>query len=247
MSAISVIEKESENANLCKPCKDLQEAEKPCTFAPKDCRMDQIYFTADLHFGHPNILKHSPKRPFSDTVDIVAHDEWLLDLWCSTVDKRDTIHILGDLTFLKSEEARRLLEKLPGRKFLIEGNHDGSIRAYHNYFKEVYQIKEMRFKPTVAPYLKEDYSVVMCHYPMVTWNQKPRGSVMLHGHSHGKLDEYNAQSMDLRFDVGIDGELANLRFLTLEDIYNASTEKITQYKCNSFAEYAKNNYRSEVK
>ena len=209
--------------------------------------MNQIYFTADLHFGHPNILKHSPKRPFSDTVDIVAHDAWLLDLWQSTVAKRDTVYILGDLTFLKSEEARRLLEKLPGKKFLIEGNHDGSIRAYHNYFKEVYQIKEMRFKSTVAPFLKEDFSVVMCHYPMVTWNQKPRGSVMLHGHSHGKLDEYNAQSMDLRFDVGINGGLANLHFLTLEDIYNAATEKITQYKCNTFSEYSKNNYRGDVK
>lgn len=70
---------------------------------------------------------------------------------------------------------------------------------------------------------------------------------MLHGHSHGKLDEYNAQSMDLRFDVGIDGEFANLKFLTLEDIYNAATEKITQYKCNTFSEYAKNNYRGDVK
>ena len=29
--------------------------------------MDQIYFTADLHFGHPNILKHSPKRPYYAT------------------------------------------------------------------------------------------------------------------------------------------------------------------------------------
>ena len=102
--------------------------------------MDQIYFTADLHFGHLNILKHSPKRPFSDTVDIVAHDEWLLDLWCSTVDKRDTIYILGDLTFQKSEAAHRLLDKLPGRKFLIEGNHDGSIRAHKNYFKDFCQI-----------------------------------------------------------------------------------------------------------
>lgn len=83
--------------------------------------MNKIYFTADLHFGHSNILKHSPKRPFSDTVDIVAHDEWLLDLWKSTVDKRDTVYILGDLTFLKSENARHLLEKLPGQKFLIEG------------------------------------------------------------------------------------------------------------------------------
>ena len=110
--------------------------------------MNQIYFTSDLHFGHSNILKHSPKRPYSDTVDIAAHDEWLLDLWRSTVDKKDTIYILGDLTFLKSENARHLLEKLPGHKFLIEGNHDGSIRAYKHYFKEVYQIKEMRFRPT---------------------------------------------------------------------------------------------------
>ena len=70
--------------------------------------MNQIYFTSDLHFGHSNILKHSPKRPYSDTVDIAAHDEWLLDLWRSTVDKKDTIYILGDLTFLKSENARHL-------------------------------------------------------------------------------------------------------------------------------------------
>ena len=209
--------------------------------------MNQIYFTADLHFGHANILKHSPNRPYSDTVDVAAHDEWLLDLWKSTVDKRDTVYILGDLTFLKSEDARRLLEKLPGQKFLIEGNHDGSIRAYKNYFKEVYQIKEMRFRTTVAPFLKEDFNVVMCHYPMVTWNKKPYGSVMLHGHCHGKLDEHNALSMDLRFDVGIDGSLAKMHFLTLEDVYNATTEKITQAGCATFAEYASNNYRTEVR
>lgn len=208
--------------------------------------MNKIYFTADLHFGHTAILKHSPKRPYSDTVDIVAHDEWLLDLWKSTVDKHDTVYILGDLTFLESEDAWHLLEKLPGQKFLIEGNHDGSVRAYRNYFREVCQIKEVRFKPTVAPFLKEDFNVVMCHYPMVTWNKKPRGSVMLHGHCHGKLDEYNTLSTDLRFDVGIDSSLANLRFLTLEDVYSAAVEKIRQEKCDSFAEYAQKNYRNEV-
>ena len=53
-------------------------------------------------------------------------------------------------------------------------------------------------------------------------------------------------TMDLRFDVGIDGTLANLVFLTLEDIYNAATEKISQYKFNNFEEYARNNYRSAV-
>ena len=177
--------------------------------------MNQIYFTADLHFGHPNIVKHSIKRPFSDPKDIAWHDEWLLQLWKCTVDKHDTVYILGDLTFLKSEDARHLLEKLPGQKFLIEGNHDGSIQAYKNYFKGVYQIKEMTFKPTVAPFLKEDFKVVMCHYPMVTWPSKHYGCVNVHGHCHGNLDDYNDTSTDLRVDVGLDGRLAEYGFVSL--------------------------------
>ena len=54
-------------------------------------------------------------------------------------------------------------------------------------------------------------------------------------------------SSDLRFDVSIDATLANLHFLTLEDIYNAATEKISKAGCTSFAEYASNNYKSEVR
>ena len=88
-------------------------------------------------------MKHSPKRPFSDTVDIVAHDKWLMELWWDTVDKHDSVYILGDLTFMKSMDALRLLERLPGHKFLVEGNHDGSIKAYKIYFKDFCQIKEV--------------------------------------------------------------------------------------------------------
>lgn len=40
---------------------------------------------------------------------------------------------------------------------------------------------------------------------------------------------------------------SNLHFLTLEDIYNAAIEKITNAGCTSFAEYASNNYKSEVR
>ena len=123
--------------------------------------MNQIFFTSDLHFGHQAILKHSPNRPFSETENISAHDEWLLDLWNSTIGKHDTVYILGDLTYLKRDDARKLLEKLPGQKFLIEGNHDDAVRPYKNYFKAVYQIKRMKFKPTVAPFLKENINVIM--------------------------------------------------------------------------------------
>ena len=48
----------------------------------------------------------------------------MLDLWKSSVGKRDLVYIPGDLTFFKSEDACHLLEKLSGQKFLIQGNHD---------------------------------------------------------------------------------------------------------------------------
>ena len=54
------------------------------------------------------------------------------------------------LTFFMSEDARHLLEKLPGQKFLIQGNHDGSIRAYSNYFKTTAQIFDLTAKPTAS-------------------------------------------------------------------------------------------------
>ena len=186
--------------------------------------MNKILFTADLHFGHTNILKHQPNRPFAQEGD----------------------YILGDLTFFKSEDARHLLEKLPGQKFLIQGNHDGSIRAYSNYFKTTAQILDLTVKPTACPFLSENLQLTLCHYPMVTWNKKPYGSIMLHGHCHGKLDEHNCLSSDLRFDVGIDGELAKRAggFIPLELIYEAAMEKTGGVP---FHQYAKQNYRSEVR
>lgn len=186
--------------------------------------MNKILFTADLHFGHTNILKHQPNRPFAQEVD----------------------YILGDLTFFKSEDARHLLEKLPGQKSLIQGNHDGSIRAYSNYFKTTAQILDLTVKPTACPFLPENLQLALCHYPMVTWNKKPHGSIMLHGHCHGKLDEHNRLSSDLRFDVGIDGELAKRAggFIPLELIYEAAMEKTGGVP---FHQYAKQNYRSEVR
>ena len=96
--------------------------------------MNRVYFTSDLHFGHASVLKHSLKRPFVDKEEMVEHDDWLLDLWWRTVDSGDTVYLLVDLTAYKGEAARQLLEKLPGRKILIEGNHDVALYPYYSFF-----------------------------------------------------------------------------------------------------------------
>lgn len=216
--------------------------------------MNRIFFTADLHFGHANILRHMLERPFAAEGLIKEHDAWLLDLWKSTADKKDDIYILGDLTFFKSDDARKLLEKLPGRKHLIVGNHDGSVKAYSSYFTSIDSLRTVVIKPTRCPFLERDLRLVLCHYPLITWNYKPQGSIMLHGHCHGKLDEYNAKTPDLRIDVGIDASLSRQlgtksidfehALISIEDIYEAAVQKAGS---NDFLTYAMQNYRQETR
>ena len=58
----------------------------------------------------------------------------------------------------------------------------------------------------------------MCHFPMLSWEHKDKGSVMIHGHCHGKVDKINTDSKELRVDVGIDGNLANYDLISLEKL-----------------------------
>lgn len=200
--------------------------------------MDNIFFSADTHIGHKNILKYMAGRPFSSEQDTIAHDQWLINLWHRTIDKSDKIYFAGDLTFYKSNETRRLLECLPGEKYLAVGNHDASIKAHSNYFQKVSQIMEITIKSSVCNFLKEDLKIVMCHYPLLDWSGKHQGTIMLHGHCHGNLDEYNNQSMDLRFDIGIDGAMSKQAggFIDIKTLYDAIIKKTGGLSPQSYAE-----------
>ena len=55
--------------------------------------LNLIYFTADQHFGHANIIKHC-NRPFGTVAEM---DEYLLEQWNNCVGRNDTVYILGDL------------------------------------------------------------------------------------------------------------------------------------------------------
>lgn len=203
--------------------------------------MNSIFFSADTHIGHKNVLKYLPGRPYASNQNTKAHDERLIDLWQRTIGKHDRIYFAGDLTFYKSDDARRLLEKLSGEKYLAIGNHDKSIKTHLHYFRKASQIMEITIAPSVCNCLKEELGIVLCHYPLLDWPGKRQGVIMLHGHCHGTMDEYNTKSVDLRFDIGIDGALAKRTggFIDIQTLYEAIMDKT-----NSLApqQYAKENY-----
>lgn len=59
------------------------------------------------------------------------------------------------------------------------------------------------------PRYARGHRLVMSHYPMLSWNGKARGAIMLHGHIHSRGDRTNARNRDralptYRYDVGLD-------------------------------------------
>ena len=82
-----------------------------------------IYFSADYHLFHRNIIKFC-NRPFSSTQRMQYH------IWENhnhIVQPEDTVYFLGDLT-MEGGSARQkldpLVDKLNGNLIMILGNHD---------------------------------------------------------------------------------------------------------------------------
>ena len=148
-----------------------------------------IYFTADTHFTHKNIIKFCD-RPFSNVTQM---NNVLIKEWNRTVTDDDIIYHLGDFGWKDNKENLSILRQLNGKKYLIKGNHDYSfikdkaIRKEFVWIKDYYEL------------IIDGMLIVLCHYPFATWRASHHGTWNLYGLSHGK---YN--SVDNQLDVGID-------------------------------------------
>ena len=69
-----------------------------------------IYYTADLHLGHANVIRHCD-RPFKSVDEM---DEALIRNWNSRVHRLDTVYIVGDLFFRNRRPCEECLAELNG-------------------------------------------------------------------------------------------------------------------------------------
>lgn len=175
-----------------------------------------IYYTADTHFGHENIMKHS-HRPF-ESVDKM--DEILIKNWNDKVTNKDIIYILGDFCFRSGKDPEYYLKQLNGRKVLLTGNHDGcimkDIRNLSKYFEEITNYKEINDNGT---------KIVLSHYPIAEWNGFFRGALHFYGHIHNNVENKTYEIMkdiENAYNVGVD--ILNFAPQSKEDVIKLNKE-----------------------
>lgn len=138
-----------------------------------------LFFTADLHAFHDNIIKYE-NRPFKSVKEM---NETIISNHNSVVSDNDDVYILGDIGFTTPELMLNFLKQLKGRKYWIYGNHDKRIlkdkliREQFIWCKDYFKLK----------YNNEQ--IILFHYPIFAWDCKHHGAWHLHGHVHSSSHE----------------------------------------------------------
>lgn len=159
-----------------------------------------LYFTADFHFNHTNIIKYC-NRPFSSVKEM---NETIIENWNKVIKPQDYVWILGDIGWFKNvKEVDSFLRKLNGNKGLIVGNHDKPfvLKSYH--WSDIGHLKDIKYK---------DQPITLCHYAMRVWDLSHFGSWQLYGHTHAQLPDVGL----LQYDVGVDNN--NFTPISFEEI-----------------------------
>lgn len=195
------------------------------------------FFTSDTHFWHKQIINYC-KRPVPgiksaregtelspEAVQIWSYNvelmnEWLIQRWNETVKPDDTVWHLGDYAFCGIQKATEIFNRLNGHKKKIRGNHDYGLdhKLPWEWVGDYKLIREnVLYEDDSGETKQYPQPIVLCHFPILSWDGMAHGSWHLHGHCHGSIDSaWN--STGLRMDVGVDAENNDWRPVSLEQI-----------------------------
>jgi calcineurin-like phosphoesterase family protein len=144
--------------------------------SPKENKM--IFFTADEHYGHANIIKFC-NRPFDSVHEM---NKGIIERHNELVTPEDTVLHAGDFTL--QSNADKYIDRLNGRHVFLLGSHDKWL------FSNAPAILEKKI---------QGQWVIACHYAMRVWARSHYNSWQVYGHSHGGLPPVGKQ-----WDVGVD-------------------------------------------
>lgn len=122
------------------------------------------------------------------------HSVGILNAWNRKANQDTVGFLLGDTIFgMNGEERLRKLfaDMTFKRLYCMSGNHQAGWRqVFESCPENIYKIndnKEVIFVPNYLEAYVNGQTIVMHHYPILSWNGMSNGAWMLFGHVHGSL------------------------------------------------------------
>ncbi len=175
-----------------------------------------IYFIADTHFNHENIIKYC-KRPYKNKIEM---NEDIIKKWNESITENDIVYHLGDYALGTDKELELIAGKLNGKKFLIRGNHD--TKGITTYEKLGFKVLKN------APFKLENEIIILSHVPIPD-KSIPKGYVNIHGHIHNKpLHFINTKTNEMEYPpklysqqlhICVSVDAINFKPISLDKIY----------------------------
>jgi hypothetical protein len=178
---------------------------------------ENIWITSDTHYGHAGICRGTTHWRSVDAegnktvpLDVVRNfdtldemNERMIENINNNVGENDTLFHMGDWSFGGFENILEFRYRINCKNIhLILGNHDHHIESnkdnIRSYFASVNYYNEV-----MVAHKSGNVKLVLCHYPIVSWNNMRKNSLMLHGHQHLKGDQRFGNGK--RMDIGMCG------------------------------------------
>ena len=129
------------------------------------------FFTADLHFGHNNVInfKNTDGTNARDFATVQDMEDAMVQMHNEIVKPTDKVYMLGDIAF--NQRGLDKVKQMNGIKILVKGNHDQlKLNKYVDVFKDVRGCHVMN-------------GLVFTHIP-IHIDQLGRFGCNVHGHLH---------------------------------------------------------------
>lgn len=159
-----------------------------------------IFFTSDYHIGHNNVIRFD-NRPFENLHEM---HEVMIEKWNSVVNDDSIIFYLGDYIYKGDvATAKWFSSQIKGRVHFLMGNHDRyknitSLKRFEKIYGDDTTLGGATIQVRDQDCKDGWQSIVMCHYPILSWNKQHHSSWHIHGHCHQNL--YNNPNMKWFYD-----------------------------------------------
>lgn len=171
------------------------------------------WIVSDTHFRHKNIIKYC-NRP-------MGHDRLMQQNWFEKIQPEDTVLHLGDLQVwygLEVVAASAITSSLPGKKFILRGNHD---REKPKFYAELGFTMIPEFVQEFGDRKRTLQRVLFSHFPDT--ERKGEWDINVHGHIHN--NGYAAEINRNRDYRNVSMEVMNYEPARLRDVlYGKSFE-----------------------